>query len=595
MKQVHDLQQGSDAWIRFRADHFGASEAAAMLGLSKKTTRTELLRLKSSGVSKEFSDWVQKNILDHGHEVEALCRPIIEAFIGEQLSPVTLSDGKLSWSGDGLNFDDTIAWEHKQYSAALFAAVSRGELPEEHIPQCQQGLMISGAGRLIFTCSDGTPEHEASMDVFPDSAWFSRIRAGWAQFEKDLANYQHIEAAPEVIAAPTKDLPALSIQVNGSISLIDNLSVFGERLKSFVADIDMNPSDDQGFANAEAAVKTLQNAQDALEAAEASALAQTSSIDEMRKTVKLYADTARTTRLMLEKMVKARKESIRVEIAMTAKTELAAHIDTLNKRLIKVQLPPFNSDFAGVMKGKKTIASLREAVNNELVRVKLESNALADKIEINLNTLRELAKDHAFLFNDFAQLVLKANDDFIVLIKMRIAEHKQAEAAKMEAQRAAIQAQEEAKAKAAQEAILAAERAKMEAEVRAKAADEAMIRNEADAKLRDQEAIAKAAEFMPTVPTMDEDRAASMAPREADSTADVEERRHQAQLAAQAKPFKSGALPVAVEMISISKAEYRQLTDDALLLSCLCAAGVDNWEGWGDAISHWRQHEPSIP
>jgi glycyl-tRNA synthetase (class II) len=158
-----------------------------------------------------------------------------------------------------------------------------------------------------------------------------------------------------------------------------------------------------------------------------------------------------------------------------------------------------------------------------------------------------------------------------VLIKMRIAEHKQAEAAKIEAQRVAIQAQEEAKAKAAQDAILAAERAKMEAEVRAKAADEAMIRNEADAKLRDQEAIAKAAEFMPTVPTMDEDRAASMAPREADSTADVEERRHQAQLAAQAKPFKSGALPVKsmpsrAEIIDLVSSHFGLTNAEAIIL-----------------------------
>ena len=78
-----------------------------------------------------------------------------------------------------------------------------------------------------------------------------------------------------------------------------------------MAAIDKEPSDDQGFADAESAIKTFQNAQDALEAAEANALAQTSDIDDMRKTVKLYADTARTTRLMLEKMVKARKESIR--------------------------------------------------------------------------------------------------------------------------------------------------------------------------------------------------------------------------------------------------------------------------------------------
>ena len=43
-----------------------------MLGLSKSTTRNELLRIKHSGMAKEFSDWVQRNVLDKGHAVEAL-------------------------------------------------------------------------------------------------------------------------------------------------------------------------------------------------------------------------------------------------------------------------------------------------------------------------------------------------------------------------------------------------------------------------------------------------------------------------------------------------------------------------------------------
>lgn len=449
--QTHNLQQGSEAWHQFRSTHFGASEAAAMLGLSKYKTRSELLHEKHTGLAKEHSELTQA-VFARGHETEAMARPLIEAMIGEPLSPVTCSDGNLSCSCDGITFEGDIAWEHKQDNNALFSQVARGEMPEEHMPQCQQVLMITGAKKLIFTVSNGTPERMTSIEVYPDPAWFERIRTGWAQFERDLAAYVPPVASVEVIATPIRDLPALSIQVQGSISLIDNLSVFGARLTEFVANINKEPTDDQGFADAEAAVKTLQAAQDALEAAEASALAQTSSIDEMRKTVKLYADTARTTRLMLEKMVKARKESIRDEIVQSGKDLLSEHIATLNKRLGKPYMPIIAADFAGAIKGKKTLASLREAVNNEFLRAEREANAIADKIEINLNSLRELAKDHSFLFSDATHLVMKANDDLVALIKVRIAEHQQAEAAKQEALRAKIQAEEEAKAKAKVEA-----------------------------------------------------------------------------------------------------------------------------------------------
>jgi predicted phage-related endonuclease len=82
-----------DEWAQFRLTKFGASEAAAMLGISTKAKRTELLHMKHTGTPKEFSDWVQKNILDYGHEVEALARPIIEELIGEDLYPVTCSTG----------------------------------------------------------------------------------------------------------------------------------------------------------------------------------------------------------------------------------------------------------------------------------------------------------------------------------------------------------------------------------------------------------------------------------------------------------------------------------------------------------------------
>ena len=64
---THDLDQGSDAWLAFRMKYFGASEAAPMLGLSLNVTRTELLHAKSTGIAKEFSDFVQTPIVRNKH------------------------------------------------------------------------------------------------------------------------------------------------------------------------------------------------------------------------------------------------------------------------------------------------------------------------------------------------------------------------------------------------------------------------------------------------------------------------------------------------------------------------------------------------
>ena len=439
-----------------------------MLGISSLVKRNELLHMKATGTAQEFSDWVQKNILDYGHEVEALARPLVEDLIGTELYPVTCSEGRLSASCDGLTLAEDVAFEHKQWNQALAEAVAAGQLPDEYMPQCQQIMMVTGAGRVKFVCSDGTLDNFVHIDVLPDPAWQERIRAGWEQFEKDLADYQHVEVLPAPVAAAVQDLPALSIRVDGQLTLNHNLVLFGERLQSFIADIDTNPSDDQAFADAEQAIKVMERAETALGAAEASVLGQISTVDEMVKTVASYKDLARKTRLMLEKVVKARKETIRVEIQQAGKDKAAAHIAALNTRLGKPYMPAIPVDFAGVMKGKKTVSSLRDAVDTELARFKIEANAVADRIQVNLTTLRELASGHTFLFADTASIVLKGPDDLTALVKLRIAEHEQAEAAKAEALRARIAEEERVKAEAA-----AAERVRQEQAEAARVAAEA--------------------------------------------------------------------------------------------------------------------------
>jgi len=506
MATIHDLTQGSPEWQQYRLEKFGASEAAAMLGISTLVKRNELLHMKATGTAQEFSDWVQKYILDYGHQVEAMARPLVEELIGEDLYPVTCSDGRLSASCDGLTMGEDIAFEHKQWNEALAAAVAAGQLPDEYMPQCQQIMMVTGAGKVIFVCSDGTRDNLVYVWVQPDAAWQARIRDGWKQFAADLADYQHIEVLPAPVAAAVQDLPALSIRVDGQLTLNHNLVLFGEKLQAFIADIDTSPSDDQAFADAEQAIKVMERAETALGAAEASALGQISTVDDMVRTVASYKELARKTRLMLEKVVKARKETIRVEIQQAGKDKAAAHIAALNERLGKPYMPAIFADFAGVMKGKKTVSSLRDAVDTELARFKIEANAVADRIQINLGVLRELASAHAFLFADTPSIVLKAADDLTALVKLRIADHEQAEAAKAEAMRARIADEERVKAEqaAAETVRLAqAEAARAAAEAqRAEQArqqqDEARQREEAEARAREA-AVAKVTQVSPTM------------------------------------------------------------------------------------------------
>ena len=219
MKVTHNLVQGSAPWHQFRLDHDGASEAAAMLGMSPKVKRSELLRAKHTGMAREFSDWLQRNVLDKGHEVEALARPHVEDIVEDELFPITMSEGRMSASRDGLTMTGEVAFEHKQASEELFAKVRAGQMPEEHMPQCQQVLMVTGAERLIFVVSDGTLERMAYLWVDPDPAWFQRLRDGWDQFHRDLATYVLPESAEPAPTGKAPDqLPALRIEVTGAVT-----------------------------------------------------------------------------------------------------------------------------------------------------------------------------------------------------------------------------------------------------------------------------------------------------------------------------------------------------------------------------------------
>lgn len=434
-----NLVQGSNEWHAHRVDHRNASDAPAMLDCSPYKTRAQLLRELATGIRPDIDPATQR-IFDDGHKYEALARPLAEKIIGEELYPVTGTEGKMSASFDGLTMLNDVAFEHKSLNAELREIMQGGcegkDLPKHYRVQMEQQCIVSGCEVVLFMASKWKGEELEEMlhcRYFPDAELAKEIIAGWEQFDIDLSNYPHTETKAEPTGKAPESLPALNIEVKGMVTA-SNIDAFKSHALAVFQGINKDLQTDGDFADAEKTVKWCKEVEDKLEAAKQHALSQTADIDALFRAIDDISAEARRVRLDLDKLVKTRKENIRIEIMREAETAFASHIATINARLGKVQMPQVKADFAGAMKGKKTVQSLRDACDGELARAKIEASQLSEFIGANINTLRELAVGFEFLFMDAQQICQKPNDDLILLIKSRIAEHKAEEQARIDAE-----------------------------------------------------------------------------------------------------------------------------------------------------------------
>jgi len=449
--QTHKLQQGTPEWHAHRATHFNASDAPAMMGVSPYETRSELVKRLATGIEREVTAEMQL-IFAEGHRSEALARPLAEEIIGDDLYPVTGTNGKHSASFDGLTMDRSVAFEHKSLNNVLRDAMVTTDgaaLPLQYRVQMEQQCLVSGCEKVLFMASKWNGdclEEKREAWYMPDLKLRAQIMAGWTQLEADVAAYVPADVVAKVIAAPVQTLPAVSLRLNGALTVASNLPEISTALRAFIDRMVPKPATDQEFADAEAECKALKKVEDALESGETAALAELGDVDAMRRMVADLRGLARTTRLAREKLVTAEKENRRLQIVTDAGRLLKAHVEALNVRLGKPYMPPVQADFGAAIKGKKNLDSMQDAVDTLLANTKIAANEKADLIQANLTTLRELGGEHKFLFADAGHLVLKANDDLTALVKTRIAEHQRQEEEKEAATRERIRREEEHRA-----------------------------------------------------------------------------------------------------------------------------------------------------
>lgn len=452
--KIHDLNQGSPEWLAYRAQHFNASDAPAMMGCSPYKTRAQLLREMHTGVAAEVDIATQKRF-DNGHRAEALARPLAEEFIGAELYPVVGSEGRLSASFDGLTLDESICLEHKAWNNDLRAAFASmrdtesddagRELPIHHRIQMEQQLLVSGAERVLFMASawdaEGGLIEEHHCWYLPDPELRRQIIDGWAQFERDLQAYElpPSDAEPAPVGKAPETLPALRIEVTGAVTA-SNLAEFKATALGAIRSVNRELRTDQDFADAEKAVKWCVDVESRLKAAKEHALSQTADIDALFKALDDIGAEARAVRLDLDKLVTRRKTEVKEEAVAKARAALDAHIATLNAEIAPMRVPQPVVDWAGAIKGLKSLASMQDKLDAALAAAKIAADATARGIRANVATFHQQAAGLEFLFADLGQIVHKAADDFLALVQARIATHKAAEAARTAQQQAAAPA-----------------------------------------------------------------------------------------------------------------------------------------------------------
>lgn len=151
MPHVIRLRQQGAAWLAWRRQGLGGSDAAAILALSPWCSPRQLWERRTGRLPEEPATFAMRR----GSRLEPLVRNRHAALFGRRLEPCCLQDERRPWlrcSADGLSLDGELALEIKCPNLEAHKTALEGQLPAYYVPQVQHLLAVSGA-RICHYCS----------------------------------------------------------------------------------------------------------------------------------------------------------------------------------------------------------------------------------------------------------------------------------------------------------------------------------------------------------------------------------------------------------------------------------------------------------
>jgi predicted phage-related endonuclease len=190
MLQVVECEQGTSEWHAARTGVITASSFADVLAKGKgnepsKTRRSYMLKLAAERIRGEAGDSFSSAYTERGHEFEDVARELYTAHTGNEVLPCGFMLDVYGYSPDGLVGEDG-GIEIKTKSGHLqIEVLLSGEVPTEHLPQIQGGLMVSDRKWIDFiSYCPGLPIFIKRVER--DESYIANLRIELDKFEADL-------------------------------------------------------------------------------------------------------------------------------------------------------------------------------------------------------------------------------------------------------------------------------------------------------------------------------------------------------------------------------------------------------------------------
>lgn len=169
---INQYEPNTPEWLRMRRNYIGASDAAAIMGVSPWKTCYQLWEDKLGLAPDQPDNFAMRR----GRELEPLAREAYTAYTGNIVEPKQVFHKDISYmmaNMDGITEDHTKAVEIKCPGETDHKLAKDGIVPEKYRPQLQHQLAVIGINELhYFSYLDGDI---ALVEVGRDEGFIKRL------------------------------------------------------------------------------------------------------------------------------------------------------------------------------------------------------------------------------------------------------------------------------------------------------------------------------------------------------------------------------------------------------------------------------------
>lgn len=176
------MEQNSPEWLEWRRKGIGASDVAALIGLSKWSTPYKVWADKVG----QGTQFVGNFATERGQELEGKARARYELVTMEDMPPALAIHPKYDIcrvSLDGLSADGKKILEIKVPSQASHDIADKEKrVPDQYVPQVQYQLAVTGAEELDYFSYHAPTDTHALVPVKPDVEYQGMLIASVVEF-----------------------------------------------------------------------------------------------------------------------------------------------------------------------------------------------------------------------------------------------------------------------------------------------------------------------------------------------------------------------------------------------------------------------------